>query len=283
MGNGSSKCTAKESQKAMECVPQNLLPYFPKIADTGKKLNIIHDKFHGMMVGEGDFEKKYYNDEMNKLTRNLKQKQIEFTRNPDQLKQAELNEVRFIYFGNPNSSEESITKYLTKYTNELRDNFSKISKKITDNAKAHHENYEKELITMLTHYKSQEAYSRRMQNLLTLKEQEHKELMDELEKLTKTTQTDNRKAQYETEEISSLHSTRKIMFYIYYLLFVLYLIFGSFFTDKKYRNVTTWIYMTLFLTLPFYISYISNGIIYLYRQFLYFKDNKLPKNVYTDL
>ena len=136
---------------------------------------------------------------------------------------------------------------------------------------------------MILYYNSQEEYAKRMKNMLDIKNTEHIRLEDKLEKLLKKNLTDNRKAVYEDYEIESLSATRKVLYYIYYIVFLLYLIFGNFFTDKKYRSVAVWMVMILYLTVPVFIKYICNGIIYLYREFLYIKDNKLPKNVYTGL
>tara|TARA_B100000683_G_scaffold246063_1_gene257424 strand:- start:401 stop:595 length:195 start_codon:yes stop_codon:yes gene_type:complete len=61
------------------------------------------------------------------------------------------------------------------------------------------------------------------------------------------------------------------------------MIFGNFIKDEKYRSIKVWIIIILYLTLPLYLNYIISGLIQLYDKFLYIKDNKMPKNVYTDL
>lgn len=280
---------ASKAKAACDKVSDEVSAMIPKMKDVSKTLNDAHQRLSGISrghyIGQDDekLKNEYYDREKSNLQNIVKQHKIDLANKPDQLKRSEINAVRYDIFGDPNATQDEIKQKLSTYTGSLQKNYQNISSQIGENAIAHHKNYEKDLLSLLTHYKSQEVYSQKMQDLLTIKKQEKADLEDELEKITKIGQVDNRKALYETIEVESLRSTRKIMFYLYYIIFVIYLIFGNFFSNKEYRNIKVWIAILLYLTLPFYIKFITNGIIYLYRQVMYIKDNKLPKNVYTDL
>ena len=242
---------------------------------------------------EDNFLRNYYKSERRRLTNKAKKNTTQMGQMFDVNRKMELTVEKYGIFGNPENcskiecptqqGKDMIDEKLSLYTTNLYKHFSGTADEIQKNAKIQHENYMRELTTLITQYKSQEAYSKRMQELLSTKKKEKSDLEDELHKSDKDQNIDSRKAVYETAERDSLKSTRKVMFYIYYIVFVLYLIFGNYFKDKEYRNIKVWILMALYLTLPYYIYYITNGIRHLYNKFIYVKDNKLPKNVYTDL
>ena len=269
---------------AAKQVKSSLAPFMRTTNKAGDTIKEVSTKMASYMKPINDTVlDNYYEQEKAQFEKNLKTYKTNIARYPDQLRKQEIAYNKFKIFGDPNSNKTTIPGKLKKYRDNLERNFTDIADNIKSTSLAQHENYNKDIQTMILYYKSQEEYAARMKNMLDIKNTEHKKLEDELEELLKKSLTNNRKAIYEDYEIESLNSTRKILYYIYYIVFVLYLIFGNFFTDKQYRNVTVWVLIVLYLTVPVYIKYICNGIIYLYREFLYIKDNKLPKNVYTGL
>lgn len=238
---------------------------------------------------ENIFLSHYYSSEKDKLYRSAKNDSLELSKSVDLNRKGDLKAMKYNIFGNPENcsklecptqiGKELIEGKLSKYTKNLHKNFSGNAEDIKKNAKEQHKNYIDELMTLVTQYKSQESYSRRMQDLLLSKKKER----DSLKANSVNTNVDSRKAVYEIAEKDKLKTSRKIMFYIYYISFVVYLIFGNYFKDKKYRSIKVWIMMTVYLTLPLYLHYVTVGILNLYDKVLYIKDNKLPKNVYTGL
>ena len=262
----------------------------------GQVARNIQNKSVGNWAGssEATFLKNYYTSEKDKLQKQATEQSEITTNSVDRARKAQLVSRQFNVFGNPDnctnnicavtdSQKQIIRDGLKVYTDTWSEKYKNTADKIETNATKQHEDYYKEIMTLVAQYKSQEAAADRLQNLLNTKKNEQVELNTELQKLLTKSPTNKRKALYETNEIDKLHSFRKFMLFIYYIIFVLYLIFGNYFTDKKYRNWKVWILIALYITLPFFIYIISNFIIYLYRQIVYIKDNKLPKNVYTDL
>lgn len=256
----------------------------------------IRNKSIGNWAGssEATFLKDYYTEEKDKLQKQaIEQSEIP-SKIVDRVRKAQLASRQFNVFGNPanctqnkcvntDTQKKLIQDGLKVFTNTWTEKYKNIADKIESNATEQHKDYYREIMTLLAQYKSQEAAADRLQILLNTKKNEQTELNTELQNLLTKSPTNERKALYETKEIDTLHTFRKFMLFIYYIIFVMYLIFGNYFTDKEYRNWKTWILITLYITLPFYMYLISNSIIYLYRQIIYIKDNKLPKNVYTDL
>jgi len=256
----------------------------------------IQNKSIGNWAGssEATFLKDYYTDENDKLRKQATE-QSELTSNSvSNARKAQIASRQFSVFGNPDNctknicastatQKQIIQNRLKVYTDTWTEKYKNISESIESNAIEQHKDYYREINTLVAQYKSQEAAADRLQNLLNTKKTEETSLNTALEKLLTRSPTNERKALYETKEIDNLHSFRKLMLFVYYIIFVIYLIFGDYFTDKKYRNWKTWILITLYITLPFFMYIITNSVIYLYRQIIYIKDNKLPKNVYTDL
>lgn len=238
---------------------------------------------------ENNFLRNYYKTEKDKLYSAAKNDSVYLSKSVDLNRKGDLKAIKYSIFGNPDNctktecptqqGKDSIENKLSKYTENLARNFSGSAEDIKRNAEVQHENYMRELMALVVQYKSQESYSKRMQELLNTKKKERSELENERVKKN----VDGRKAVYEMAEKNKLKSTRKIMFYIYYITFVVYMIFGNFIKDEKYRSVKVWIIIILYLSLPLYLNYIISGLIQLYDKFLYIKDNKMPKNVYTDL
>ena len=243
---------------------------------------------------EASVLKNYYDEENSKL-QNIATTQSTLTANSvDRARKAQITSRQFKVFGNPTNcaknvcantkaQKNQIQNGLKVYTKTWAEKYKNISDKIESNATEQHKDYYREIMTLVAQYKSQEAAADRLQNLLNTKKNEQTDLNTELQHLLTKSPTNDRKALYETKEIDYLHSFRKFLLFLYYIIFVIYLIFGDYFTDKKYRNWKTWILITLYITLPFFMYIITNSVIYLYRQIIYIKDNKLPKNVYTDL
>lgn len=273
-----SKC--KDAAKQVETA---LAPF---MKTTVKAANTIHHAVKKMNLEDEITDstlKNYYKTEKQKKFDILNNYKTKISQYPDKLKKLQIENNKFAMFGGPTSTPDDIKAKLKIYKSNLEKNFTNVADNIESTSLAQHKNYIKDIKTMILYYNSQEEYAKRMKNMLDIKNTEHIRLEDKLEKLLKKNLTDNRKAVYEDYEIESLSATRKVLYYIYYIVFLLYLIFGNFFTDKKYRSVAVWMVMILYLTVPVFIKYICNGIIYLYREFLYIKDNKLPKNVYTGL
>jgi hypothetical protein len=185
--------------------------------------------------------------------------------------------------GDPTITRTEVEDKIETLYNKINVRHIKTADEIYTHSIEQHDKNARDLETLLKYYKSAESYSNRMNNLLTMKQEENKKLELELENILAGSTTNERKVVYEQHDLGNIHHTRKIMYYVYYLLFILYMVFGRFFSAEEYRRYSVWIGIILYVTLPFYITYVTDGLVYLYRKFIYVKDNKLSKNVYLDI
>jgi hypothetical protein len=169
------------------------------------------------------------------------------------------------------------------YKNALRTKYDETAKKIKAESLERHNEIMRQLNTLVKDYEAEHIYAKRMYDLLAIKKEENKELHLRLQQDTAATSTNDRKVVYEEYEREKIISSRKIVLYIYYLLLVLYLVMGGFIRKSEYKKVKVWVLLLLYGTLPYFINRISSGIMNIYKQLQYIRENKLPKNVYTDI
>ena len=169
------------------------------------------------------------------------------------------------------------------YKDALKTKYAETANKIKGESLERHNEIMRQLNTLVKDYEAESIYAKRMYDLLEIKKEENKELNLRLQQDTSITSTNDRKVVYEEYEREKIISSRKIVLYIYYLLLVLYFVMGGFFRKSEYKKVSIWILLLLYGTLPYFINRISSGIMNIYKQLQYIRENKLPKNVYTDI
>ena len=228
-------------------------------------------------------EQVYYDKEKAKLDKLYRKALINAYDGQKELKLYETDYKNYSIMGDPTSEKPDVENKIQILYKSLEERYNETSQDILSRATTQHQNYMKDLYAYINYYVSQEAYTKRMNNLLLMKQEETKTLEDQLTKMISGSATTNRKAVYEEHDLGNIKNSRKIMYYVYYLLFIFYIVFGRFFSAKEYRNYWVWVGIILYVTLPFYIKFITDGLVYMYREFLYIKDNKLSKNVYLDI
>jgi len=228
-------------------------------------------------------EEKYYNREKHKLRTSYLQKKRDVEYGPSKLKSDHIEYEKYKILGDPEITASGVEEKIKGLYTKINNRHIATAKEIYTHSIEQHEKNAGDLETLINYYKSAESYSNRMNNLLTMKQEENKKLELDLENILAGSATNERKVVYEQHDLGNIHHTRKIMYYIYYLLFILYIVFGRFFSAKEYRKYSVWIGIILYVTLPFYITYVTDGLVYLYRKFIYVKENKLSKNVYLDI
>jgi len=228
-------------------------------------------------------EEKYYGTEVARLKATLNKRQRQIVAGPSNLKTDNIDYTKYQILGDPAITRSGVESKISSLYNEINNRHTETADEIHSHSLSQHDKNVRELETLLNYYKSAESYSNRMHNLLTMKQEENTKLELELENILAGSTTNERKVVYEQHDLGNIHHTRKIMYYVYYLLFILYLVFGRFFSAEEYRRYSVWIGIILYVTLPFYITYVTDGLVYLYRKFIYVKENKLSKNVYLDI
>jgi hypothetical protein len=228
-------------------------------------------------------EQEYYYGEVSRLKKSYNQQKQSVENGPAKLKTEDIDYTKYQILGDPTITRTEVEDKIETLYNKINVRHIKTADEIYTHSIEQHDKNARDLETLLKYYKSAESYSNRMNNLLTMKQEENKKLELDLENILAGSTTNERKVVYEQHDLGNIHHTRKIMYYVYYLLFILYMVFGRFFSAEEYRRYSVWIGIILYVTLPFYITYVTDGLVYLYRKFIYVKDNKLSKNVYLDI
>ena len=78
----------------------------------------------------------------------------------------------------------------------------------------------------------------------------------EIDNNYKSALTGERRVYYEINEINNLKYYNKIIRIVYFVLIAIYIIFGPFFRNGGWKKPTQWIYLIIFILLPFIIKYI---------------------------
>ena len=137
--------------------------------------------------------------------------------------------------------------------------------------------------TWLAKYSSQTTYTQRMNQLYKIKLDENEKFKKSLRNELDSTLTNDRKVAYEEQEFYYLHRLRTFTIYLYFGLLITFLIFGKFFKNKLYKNISVWVYIAIYIAFPFILPFIPIGIFYIIDQIKYLLNNKAPKNAYVDL
>ena len=69
--------------------------------------------------------------------------------------------------------------------------------------------------------------------------------------------TAERTVYYEDNEIDNLHYYNDVLKVIYYVVLALYILFGGFFSNNHYTNIFLWLYLILYIALPWILKYIA--------------------------
>ena len=140
-----------------------------------------------------------------------------------------------------------------------------------------------EINELIAKYENENQLFRRLNELFNIKKKEIKEIQNKIEEYSKIAFTSERKVIYEQHDMKRILTYNKILIFIYYGLFILYFIIGNFFVDKLYKTIIAWIYICLFIAFPFSLSWIVQKLFDIKNITSYFFNNKVYKNVYTNI
>tara|TARA_Y100000817_G_C16823956_1_gene530255 strand:+ start:271 stop:1155 length:885 start_codon:yes stop_codon:yes gene_type:complete len=224
-----------------------------------------------------------YNNHTSKLLNEYEQEITDRLSGPHRLKSIEMEYNNYKSFANPKKSKKEVIRDIRQTYRKLNNKYKTTALNIKNKALKEHDMYISDFNTRLNYFNSEESYASRMKKLLSLERKRKKDLELELNNIISNANTNNRKVIYEDYDLGNIKNTRKYLYYVYYLIFILYLVFGSFLSKQEYRNVYVWLAILMYVTLPYYIRHITNGIMFAYNQYIYMKDNKFSKNVYLDI
>ena len=208
-----------------------------------------------------------------------------FSALPEEILNAEKNYLAYNGWTSPNSDEKFYGA--AAYKNKKYYEYTAIYEDIKDMVLIDNDQRLSSLDNLVTNYKNAVTYQKKMDELLEIKENENNNLKKALDDMRNATLTNDRRVEYESTELSSLHDTRHIIYYFYYSILIVYAIFGTYsFSNFNIRSFQTWKYifcLVTYLSAPLWVTFVANHIMYSYNFIRYMFQNRLPRNVYTNL
>lgn len=107
----------------------------------------------------------------------------------------------------------------------------------------------------------------KLKELLSIKNKEDKDILNKIDKYVKTTYTDERRIHYELEYLDSLDWYKNLILCIYYGILIAYIIFGGFITNYHYQNYKVWLFLILYLIVPFFLLSVNEKIVLWFYEF----------------
>lgn len=240
----------------------------------------------------GAFAKAGYSmNQLNNLTKtvdlsNNPEKQLANKRN--ELKQKLMDAEQNLKVA-PEKKDIALKDYLiftegeSEYKKILLRRYEKDAEKQKQLALNKHKDFNKELQTLESQYESQTIYFDRMQELIDIKINENKKILNFINNNNGIRLTNDRKIIYEVHEIDHVNRHLFKLKTIYYFILILYLIYGKFFIRNNYTHYLTWIILLIYIILPLLVNVFSKFIFYIVHTIKHKLNNNVAKNVYINL
>jgi len=230
-------------------------------------INDLLSQLNEKLSCDSDCQKKRTTDELKRKWTTLEKNAKNSTNN---IEEAKKN--YFLYVGGESGyKKQKKSEYVqltADYENKENEEHNKLTGYIDDN---------------LNTYISNNELNTRLTELLNLKKNENKELENKIDEYSKIAFTSERKVIYEGHDMKRIMIYNKICVFLYYAFFVLYLVIGNFFTDKLYTSLMVWLIVLIYLIFPFALHWFVKKIFDIKNDVLYFFNNKVYKNVYTNI
>lgn len=223
-----------------------------------------------------------YSEILNAYTHNLFAKNVIkdglFGQTVDGIKgefQAKYNE-----FCNPDTGDIQ-DKY--RFREKVAASYTQVADQVkaagTNRMKAYHS----DAATSVDLYTSAFTYKGRLEELLGIRKHENAQLKQALREQQDMTHTDNRKAMYEIEASADMSWVMKALRWTWISLIVLYMLVGPFIPDKQWQLWYAWVIIVCLAGIPWIMQSIAGLLHHTWKTVIWWKENRAPKNVYTEL
>jgi len=188
----------------------------------------------------------------------------------EEIEQAKKN--YYLYAGGENAYN---TQKKTEYIQSTAD--------YADNANSSHNQMQDEIKSLLERYEYNNEHLHSLNELYKIKYKKNKEVENKIDEWNKITFTSQRKIVYENHDMTRINTYYKIILFLYYGMFLYYLVDGNFFTDKLYRDPKMGTVFLLYVLFPLISHFVVKKLFDLKNNISYFFNNKVYKNVYTNV
>jgi hypothetical protein len=138
------------------------------------------------------------------------------------------------------------------YSQQMRKQYEEESENIRENKSAEHEKITQIALTSASEYATSEVYLKNLDEVLLVKENENKHLLNEIDKNTGIVRTNNRRGEYQSEVTGSLRTAVKYATWTYYISVLFFFLIVVLYRGK-YKNYWILVVFTLYLLFPRFI------------------------------
>jgi hypothetical protein len=171
----------------------------------------------------------------------------------------------------------------TAYNNKKRTEYIQSTADYAQNENAQNSENANAIARLLARYDFNTEHIRSLNELFAIKQQENKVLENKIDDYEKKTFTSQRKVIYEKHDMTRIMTYNKILVFLYYGLFIFYLATGNFFTDKLYKERKLVVILLIYVLFPFILHFVVKKLFDVKDTISYLFNNKIYKNVYTNV
>lgn len=136
---------------------------------------------------------------------------------------------------------------------------------------------------LLSIYQLETTNQERLRELLELRTEEHKKLLESNEGITNAVNTNSRKVVYQQPQLDSIEATRLFVTIIYFSVFLVIIVHGFFITKSLHKNYKALVLLLIYFIFPFITDLFVLRCYDMLRMINKYFGEHAPKNVYKNL
>lgn len=170
-----------------------------------------------------------------------------------------------------------------KFRNKVAKSYEQVADQIQSAGANRLKAYVSDTHSTIDLYTNATNFANRLVELLGIRKHEKAQLEQALREQTDMTHTDNRKAVYEIAASADIAWIMTALKWTWIGLLVLYMLVGPFIPDNQWRIWYAWVILICLAGIPWVMQSIAGMLFNLWKTVIWWKENRAPKNVYTEL
>ena len=166
------------------------------------------------------------------------------------------------------------------YDTTMMQRYSKIAMNAKNKAIQEHNTTNEELQTLIKDYDAERISLNKIREMLNIRLRENKQLQHAVDQDIAAVETNGRRVAYGDWAKDDIQSLYTLLIWIYIILIFVYIYTSGFITNSGWKNKRAWFVIFGMFIFPFIIYRFAIGLIYIYERFVWYMDNKVPKDVY---
>ncbi len=170
-----------------------------------------------------------------------------------------------------------------QFREKVHTSFQKAAAEIDTTANARLSAYAQDMEQATQMYGHAFTYRKKLIDLYEVRKHEKEQLLAALERQRADTLTNNRKAVYEIDARGDLTGINTALKWTWIALILVYVVLGPFIPDEQWKLWYTWVLIVVLASLPWVMHTIGGALHRFWHTVVWWRENRAPKNVYTQL